>query len=50
MHAILDQLERTRFEAPVSHHEELFPLFVFPGVMLVALEALLRAWLLRRFP
>lgn len=50
MHAILDQLERTTFEAPVSHHEELFPLFVFPGVVLVALEALLRAWLLRRFP
>jgi len=50
MHAILDQLERTQFEAPVSHHEELFPLFVVPGVVLVALEALLRAWLLRRFP
>jgi Ca-activated chloride channel family protein len=50
MHAILDQLERTQFEAPVSHHEELFPLFVIPGVVLVALEALLRAWLLRRFP
>lgn len=50
MHAILNQLERTRFEAPVAHHEELFPLFVFPGVLLVALEALLRAWLLRRFP
>jgi Ca-activated chloride channel family protein len=28
----------------------LFPLFVVPGVLLVALEALLRAWLLRRFP
>lgn len=50
MHAILDQLERTTFEAPVSHHEELFPLFVVPGVVLVALEAFLRAWLLRRFP
>jgi Ca-activated chloride channel family protein len=50
MHAILDQLERTQFEAPVAHHEELFPLFVVPGVLLVALEALLRAWLLRRFP
>lgn len=50
MHAILDQLERTQFEAPIAHHEELFPLFVIPGVILVALEALLRAWLLRRFP
>lgn len=50
MHAILDQLERTQFEAPIAHHEELFPLFVVPGVLLVALEALLRAWLLRRFP
>jgi Ca-activated chloride channel homolog len=50
MHSILDQLEKTRFEASVAHHEELFPLLVFPGVVLVGLEALLRALLLRRFP
>jgi Ca-activated chloride channel family protein len=50
MHTILDQLEKTRFEASVAHHEELFPLLLFPGVVLVGLEALLRALLLRRFP
>ena len=50
MHAILDALEKTTFEAPIAHHEELFPLLLWPGVVLVGLEALLRAWLLRRFP
>jgi Ca-activated chloride channel homolog len=50
MHAILDQLEKTKFESAVSHHRELFPFFLLPGVLLIACEALLRAWLLRRFP
>jgi Ca-activated chloride channel family protein len=50
MHAILDQLEKTKFEAPRSHNEDLFPLLLIPGVALLALDALLRAWLLRRFP
>jgi Ca-activated chloride channel family protein len=50
MHAILDQLEKTRFEASIAHHEDLFPLFLIPGVALIGLEALLRALLLRRFP
>jgi Ca-activated chloride channel homolog len=40
----------TRFEASVSSFEDLFPFLVIPGVFLVALDALLRAWLLRRFP
>lgn len=50
MHAILDQLEKTRFEASIAHHEDLFPLLLVPGVVLIGLEALLRALLLRRFP
>jgi len=50
MHSILDQLEKTKFESAVSHHRELFALLLIPGVLLLGLEALLRAWLLRRFP
>ena len=50
MHAVLDQLEKTRFEASTASFEDLFPFLLFPGVLLVALDALLRAWVLRRFP
>ncbi|MEM1030540.1 MAG: VWA domain-containing protein, partial [Myxococcota bacterium] len=50
MHAILDSLEKTRFEASVAHYEDLFPFLLIPGVVLIGLEALLRALLLRRFP
>lgn len=50
MHSVLDQLEKTRFESSVASHDELFPFLLLPGVWLVALDALLRAWLLRRFP
>ena len=50
MHDILDQLEKTQFEASIAHYEDLFPLLLFPGVLLIGLEALLRALLLRRFP
>ncbi|UQA62579.1 vWA domain-containing protein [Polyangium aurulentum] len=50
MHAVLDQLEKTRFEASRSSFEDLFSFLLVPGVALVALDALLRAWLLRRFP
>jgi len=50
MHSVLDQLEKTRFEASVSSFEDLFPFLLVPGVFLVGLDALLRAWLLRRFP
>lgn len=50
MHEILDRLEKTRFEAPRSSFEDLFPLLLFPGVALLGLEVLLRALLLRRFP
>ena len=50
MHAVLDHLERTRFEASIASYEDLFSFLLLPGVALVALDALLRAWLLRRFP
>ncbi|MFO0548474.1 MAG: VWA domain-containing protein [Polyangiaceae bacterium] len=50
MHTLLDSLKKTRFEAPRQSKEELFPLLLFPGVGLVALEILLRVFLLRRFP
>ena len=42
MHAVLDALEKTRFEATSSSFEDLFPLLLIPGVALLALEALLR--------
>ncbi len=50
MHDILDDLEKTRFEASTAHFEELFALLLLPGVVLIGLDALVRAWLLRRFP
>ncbi len=50
MHAILDQLDKTQFEGNVGHQEDLFPLFLFPGVLLLGIDALLRSLLLRRFP
>jgi Ca-activated chloride channel family protein len=49
-HQILDQLEKTRFEASIAHYEDLFPYLLWPAVLLVGIEALLRALLLRRFP
>ena len=49
-HTVLDQLEKTRFEAQIASHEDLFPFLLIPAAALIALEALLGAWLLRRFP
>jgi Ca-activated chloride channel homolog len=50
MHSVLDSLEKTSFEASIASFEDLFPFLLFPGVVLIALDALLRAFLLRRFP
>ena len=50
MHDVLNALEKTRFEATQASFEDLFALFLLPGVLLIAFDALLRAWLLRRFP
>ena len=50
MHSILDRLEKTRFSAQSSTVEELFPLLLLPFAALVALEAMLRVFVLRRYP
>jgi Ca-activated chloride channel family protein len=50
MHQILDRLEKTRFEAQAATMEDLFPLLLVPGVVLIALEAIVRLLVVRRFP
>jgi len=50
MHTILDTLEKTRFESQAATMEDLFPLLLLPAVLLFVLEALVRVWLVRRFP
>jgi Ca-activated chloride channel homolog len=50
MHTILDRLEKTRFEAQAATMEDLFPFLLVPAVLLVALEALVRVLIVRRFP
>jgi len=50
MHQILDKLEKTRFESQVATMEDLFPLLLVPAVVLIALEALVRVLVVRRFP
>jgi len=50
MHAILNRLEKTRFEAQAATMEDLFPFLLIPAVVLIGLESLLRILLLRRFP
>jgi Ca-activated chloride channel homolog len=49
-HQILDRLEKTRFEAQAATMEDLFPYLLLPAVALLALEALLRLLVVRRFP
>jgi Ca-activated chloride channel family protein len=50
MHSILDHLEKTRFEQQAAQMEDLFPFLLVPGVLLLALEAIVRLVLVRRFP
>jgi Ca-activated chloride channel family protein len=50
MHDVLNRLEKTRFEASQASFEDLFPLLLLPGVVLVALFALLKSLVVRRFP
>jgi Ca-activated chloride channel homolog len=49
-HDVLNKLEKTKFESSVATYEELFRFMLLPAVMLLALDALLRAVWLRRFP
>jgi Ca-activated chloride channel family protein len=50
LHDVLDELEKTRFEAAQATYEDLYRFLLLPGVVLIALEALLGAFVLRRFP
>ncbi len=50
MHAILDNLQKTAFEAPAGDIVERYPMVLIPGGLLVVVEALIRAFVLRRFP
>jgi Ca-activated chloride channel family protein len=49
-HDVLNKLEKTKFESSVATYEELYRFLLLPAVLLLALDALLRAVLLRRFP
>jgi Ca-activated chloride channel family protein len=49
-HDVLDKLEKTKLSASVAHFEDLYRYLLIPGVLLLALDALLRALVLRRFP
>ncbi|HVY31141.1 MAG TPA: VWA domain-containing protein [Polyangiaceae bacterium] len=49
-HDVLNKLEKTKFESSVATYEELFRFLLLPAVLLLALDAVLRALLLRRFP
>jgi Ca-activated chloride channel family protein len=49
-HDVLNKLEKTKLEGTSATYEDLFGYFLFPGVLLLAGEALLRALVLRRFP
>jgi Ca-activated chloride channel homolog len=50
LHDVLDRLEKTKFEAHVATFEDLYRYLLLPGVLLIALDAVIRALLLRRFP
>lgn len=50
LHDVLDRLEKTKFEASIASYEDLYWFFLLPGVLLLAVDALLRALVLRRFP
>jgi Ca-activated chloride channel family protein len=50
LHDVLDQLEKTKFESSVATFEDLYRYLLLPGVLLIALDALTRTLLLRRFP
>lgn len=49
-HDVLNKLEKTKFESSVATYEELYRFLLLPAVLLLALDALLRSVLLRRFP
>ncbi len=50
LHAVLDELEKTQFEAAQASYRDLFRYLLIPGVLLIFFEALFGALWLRRFP
>lgn len=50
LHDVLNQLEKTKFESTVASFEDLYRYLLLPGVLFVAVESLLRAFVFRRFP
>jgi len=50
LHDVLNRLEKTKFESASATFEDLYRYLLVPGVLLIALEAMLRALVLRRFP
>jgi Ca-activated chloride channel family protein len=50
LHDVLDKLEKTKFEGHVATFEDLYRYLLLPGVLLLALDAAVRALILRRFP
>lgn len=49
-HSILDRLERTEMEDPGRVYGELYPAFLWPALILLLLEALVGAFVFRRWP
>jgi Ca-activated chloride channel family protein len=49
-HDVLDKLEKTKISANIANYEELYLFLLLPGVLLFALDVLLRSLVLRRFP
>ncbi len=49
LHDALNQLEKTSFESAQASYEELFRLFLIPGVSMIFFEILLKAFWFRRF-
>jgi Ca-activated chloride channel family protein len=50
LHDVLDRLEKTKFESDAATFEDLYRYLLVPGVLLIAVESVLRALVLRRFP
>lgn len=49
-HSVLDDLEKTKFAAASATFEDLYRFLLLPGGLMLALDVLLRALVLRRFP
>lgn len=50
LHDVLDDLEKTEFEAAQATYTDLFPYLMLPGVVLIFVELLVATFVSRRFP